>query len=63
MTLGAGVNSLVKTCLGDSREAPKSKPIGLLMPVSIFTAYGSALLRFASTKPKQGAPSFAAGAS
>jgi hypothetical protein len=29
MTLGAGVNSLVKTCLGDSREAPKSKPPNL----------------------------------
>ena len=26
MTLGAGVNSLVKTCLGSSWEASKSKP-------------------------------------
>src|ERR1700730_3722690 len=33
MALGAGVNSLVKTCLGRSRLAIKSKPIAGSMPV------------------------------
>ena len=32
MTLGAGVNSLIKTCLGCSRVATKSKPEQELMP-------------------------------
>jgi hypothetical protein len=32
MALGAEVNSLVKTCLGGSWEAPKTKPESARMP-------------------------------